>query len=60
MTATAESPEVAIGNGLASILVPAGTAAISGGSWTIGLKNSKFGYLSAETFGFRYENNFEI
>lgn len=53
MTATVESPEVAVSNGL--LQTPSGTAAISGGSWTIGLKNSKFGYLSAETFGFRFQ-----
>ena len=33
------------------------TSAIDKGCWTIGLVNSKFKYLSAETFGFRTNSN---
>ena len=33
------------------------TAATDKGCWTIGLINSKFKYLSAETFGFRTNAN---
>ena len=33
------------------------TSAIDKGCWTIGLVNSKFKYLSAETFGFRTNAN---
>lgn len=36
---------------------PASTSAIDKGCWTIGLVNSKFKYLSAETFGFRTNAN---
>ena len=34
-----------------------GTAATERGCWTIGLINSKFKYLSAETFGYRTNAN---
>jgi len=34
-----------------------GTAATEKGCWTVGLINSKFKYLSAETFGFKVNSN---
>jgi len=53
MTGTAVSP----GGGSANGQQPVGTAAIDKGCWTVGLINSKFNYLSAETFGFRINAN---
>ena len=34
-----------------------GTAATDKGCWTVGLINSKFKYLSAETFGYKVNSN---
>jgi hypothetical protein len=53
MTGTAVSP----GSGSSNGGLPTGTAAIDKGCWTVGLMNSKFKYLSAETFGFRINAN---
>lgn len=53
MTGTAVSP----GSGSSNGGLPSGTAAIDKGCWTVGLMNSKFKYLSAETFGFRINAN---
>jgi hypothetical protein len=51
MTGTAVSP----GGGSSNGGLP--TSAIDKGCWTVGLINSKFKYLSAETFGFRINAN---
>ena len=51
MTGTSVSP----GGGSSNGGLP--TAAIDKGCWTVGLINSKFKYLSAETFGFRINAN---
>ena len=52
------SPSNGNGNGVASHSSNGATAAAdSKGCWTIGLINSKFKYLSAETFGFRTNAN---
>ena len=52
---------ISIGNGGpangVSLKNGAATSAIDKGCWTIGLVNSKFKYLSAETFGFRTNSN---
>ena len=44
-------------NGETSVGTNGTTAATEKGCWTIGLINSKFKYLSAETFGFRTNAN---
>ena len=46
-----------INNGVHTTNGSNGTAATERGCWTIGLINSKYKYLSAETFGFRTNAN---